>query len=193
MVGETTDNFLTGGCAGFAPGHGAIYVHRDNVAAWAGQDKDLAALILSHEIGHSLGLGEAGLGYWTVMNNPPPVGDCRQMAQWQKDVGAPTGPTFSDTLAASPCVRDGRQVAEYPGSEYWEFTGMCWERWEVYTIWNCTDTACWPTTDSWWVYQGVYCGSPSDTSWTNSEAYGGMPSEYWWGYQGCGSPSLNQR
>jgi hypothetical protein len=74
----STDISNTGGCAGFRSASGRIYYSPDwelransNVAA--------GATIMAHELGHYLGLDDAGENPSTptIMNNPPSNSDCQ--------------------------------------------------------------------------------------------------------------------
>ena len=69
-VSMSSNPALTGGCAGYSHSASVINVDSNEFAPWAGSDAGSAALVMAHELGHFLGLGEAGVGSGTIMNNP---------------------------------------------------------------------------------------------------------------------------
>jgi hypothetical protein len=65
-VSMSSNPALTGGCAGYSHSASVINVDSNEFAPWAGSDAGSAALVMAHELGHFLGLGEAGVGSGTI-------------------------------------------------------------------------------------------------------------------------------
>lgn len=157
FVGQSYDYNRTLGCAAWDDNTGVVNVDSTQLAPWAGQAPDLAALVLAHEIGHAIGLKEGGPGNWSIMNNPVAAPSCRQAAQNQKDIGAPLAPTNTDAAAAEPCPRIDRPIEQFP-STIEDWVDGCFERWLAETVWSCRDNACWPG-DTTYTFLGYWCST----------------------------------
>jgi hypothetical protein len=100
----TDDSGNTGGCAAYNSNTGRIYI--GETFAQAVQSTSVGTTIISHELGHVLGLADGGTNPNppSIMNNPsnPPPGACT----------APQVPTTqvqpSDATAVKACVVQGR-------------------------------------------------------------------------------------
>ena len=155
----STDIADTGGCAGFRAETGRIYYSSD----WevrANNSVAAGATVIAHEIGHYLGLADAGFNppSPTIMNNPPPNSDCQTATVPTTTVqhsdatqsGAcistarPT-PTPTPTPSSQSCANKCPNPSQYPpaycyfGSDWckWPASG-CPDDLEVYGKCCCT-------------------------------------------------------
>jgi hypothetical protein len=158
QFGATYSQSLSSGCAAVINGE-TMWLDMNNFVSWAASDYDLAAAIASHEIGHLLGLDDAGVGGWTVMNNPWAASNCYTAAFQHRESGWVAAPTQADAEASTNCIvnaKAGSPVREEPGSDHYYYSGPCYELWVRWLWYSCTTDACVYQSDS-WEYIGTYC------------------------------------
>jgi hypothetical protein len=157
----STDSNNTGGCASVQNGE-TLWLDINGVLSWANSYPDLAAYLVGHEVGHLLGLKDEGVGNWSIMNNPFQTSSCLEGAQNQQNNGAPMTPSANDIFTDGYCVTNARSSTqirrEPPAEEFQNYQSPCWERWIIWTWYNCNSSdGCWQVDQS-SEFGGYWCG-----------------------------------
>jgi hypothetical protein len=149
------------GCGAVDPLLGYLYYDPSLVTA-AQSSVSNAATVIAHELGHFLGLDDAGVNPTTptIMNNPGPGSTCTNFTV------PTTTPTEADATKAKECAQAAR-LAQTPliqptgtkgGGGFINFnTGFqCYDRYMVTDYYYCTSDSC-SYMYSDWDYMGTYC------------------------------------
>ena len=156
---RSTDNVnKTGGCAGYHSGSDRVYYAPEFAQRCSQRGAASGATVIAHELGHFLGLDEAGTNPNppTIMNNPV-VMNC-------VNGDVPTSaPVASDAAAAAGCVLTMRtthtgQTGGGGGSYLVDLysSGNCYSRYLVTDYYGCSEGVC-QYLYSTWQYTGVVC------------------------------------
>jgi hypothetical protein len=159
LVIPTSDQSKSLGCAAVDPLLGYLYYDPALVQA-AGSSTSDAATVLAHELGHFLGLDDAGVNPSpaTIMNNPGPGMTCTNFSV------PTTSPTAADATKASQCTASSRLARRlttsggrrtYHFQEY-NYGYSCYDQYMVTDYYYCTSESC-TYLYSDWEYLGMSC------------------------------------
>lgn len=162
IVIPTSDQNKNLGCAAVDPLFGYIYYDPALVTAAQANVAD-AGTVLAHELGHFLGLGDAGVNPNppTIMNNPGPGMSCTNFSV------PSTTPTLGDATKAAECAqaaRNAQTLINPPsggggggGGYLYDYPSYdCYDRYLVTDYYTCTSSGC-EYMGSDWQYLGVVC------------------------------------
>lgn len=135
-ISGSSNGAVTGNCAAFQTGASAIYYDENDYEPWVSGDPDSAAVVMTHEIGHFLGLGDANVGANTIMAQG--YAPCHEYASGQ----IARAPTYYEANGAGTCIRTYHENNSYwyPPSDvqYQPGPGTCLDYWLVSYWYSCT-------------------------------------------------------
>lgn len=160
IVIPSSDPNKSGGCGGMDTLLGYLYYDPSLVTA-AQSSTANAATVIAHELGHYLGLDDAGANPNppTIMNNPGPGMSCTNFTV------PTTSPTSSDATKAAQCTQAARLAQFSPNGGGGGHSGyiykdpglQCFARYEVTDYYYCTSDGGCSYMYSSWDYLGTYC------------------------------------
>ncbi len=164
IVIPSSDPNKSGGCGGMDTLFGYLYYDPALVTA-AQSSVANAATVIAHELGHYLGLPDAGVNPNppTIMNNPGPGSTCTNFTV------PSTTPNADDATRARDCTqaaRTAQTVINPPGGGggdigyyYYDYPSYdCYDRYLVTDYYSCNSGGC-TYMGSDWQYLGMVCYS----------------------------------